>query len=106
MQYILVLLLATITTLSAVDTTKSTGITEDGEPRFVMLGDTHGAFGSVIYVKNISKYQDEWRLERLGRQKLSFTTDCNQSMFDNKSANCKFNFSNGAKLEDNIKLMK
>ena len=90
----------------AVDTTKSTGVTKDGEPRFVILGKTHGAYGSVIYVKNLDKFKDQWRLERLGREKLTFTTTCDQSLFKNSSANCEFHFSNGVKLKDNIRLMK
>lgn len=106
MKKIIFMLLMGVTFLLAVDTTKSTGVSEQGEPRFVIKGDTHGAFGSVIYVKNISDLKDEWRLERLGREKLSFTTICDKSLFDNNSANCTFNFANGVELNDTISLMK
>ena len=106
MKKIVFMLLMGVTFLLAVNTAKSTGVTEQGEPRFVIVGDIHGAFGSVIYVKSISDFKDEWRLERLGREKLSFTTTCDQSVFDNKSASCIFNFANGVELNDTIRLMK
>ncbi len=99
-------LFLSISLLFGVDTTKSTGKTKDGEPIFIILGKKYGAYGSVIYVKNLGKFKDEWRLERLGREKLTFVTECDGYIFDGKSANCKFSFSNGVVLKDNIRLMK
>ncbi len=106
MQKIIFILAISLTALLSLDTAKATGITEDGEHRFVMLGEVNGAYGSVIYVKNINKHKDQWRLERLGREKLLFTTTCDKYLFDGGASKCKFNFSNGVELEDTIKLMK
>ncbi len=106
MKKVILIISLVATLLSAVDLSKSVGKSVDGEPRFIIKGDINGPFGSVIYVKNIGKFKDEWRLERLGREKLSFTTTCDRSLFDNNSSKCTFNFANGVELNDTISLMK